>query len=41
MFVSLQHKNLIDVFKIDQSTGKLERLGVFESANAPAYVGIF
>ena len=41
MFVSLQLKNQIDVYKIDQLTGNLERLEILESANSPAFVGIF
>ena len=41
MFVSLQLKNKLEVYKIDQSSGVLERLATLESANSPAYVGIF
>ena len=41
MFVALQKKNLIDVFKIDQKNGTLSRLKTIDSPNSPAFVGIF
>ena len=41
MFVSLQLKNKLEVYKIEQSSGALERLTTLESSNSPAYVGIF
>ena len=41
MFVSLQLKNKLEVYKIEQSSGILERLATLESANSPAFVGIF
>jgi len=41
MFVALQKKNLIDVFRIDQKNGTLSRLKTIDSPNSPAFVGIF
>ena len=40
MFVALQKKNLIDVFRIDQKNGTLSRLKTIDSPNSPAFVGI-
>ena len=40
MFVALQKRNLIDMFKINQSNGQLEKCCAFDSLNSPAYVGI-